>query len=88
MLCYSYFQGIRDSHLPAVDRDGLVSRAVAILQQRFAARMKEEALIYSNLFMKLRALALSRNDKQYIHRLDAEDSFVRLYLDKIFLGLF
>jgi len=87
MLCYSYFQGIRDSHLPAIDKDGLVSRVVDILQQRFSARMKEEALIYSNLFMKLRPLAVSRDDKQYLHRLEAEDIFVRLYLEKIFLAL-
>lgn len=87
MLSYSYFQGLRDSHLPSIDKDQLVARSISILWQRFQSRIKEEAIIYSNMLPKLRALARSRSDQQLLHRIETEDSFVNLYLADIFLAI-
>jgi hypothetical protein len=80
MLSYTYFQGIRDSHLINVNRDQLVLRTNRILRERFPARIKEESLIYQSLLDPMRALALANNDLQLIHRIETEDSFVRLYM--------
>ena len=84
MLCYSYFQGIRDSHLREIDRDNLVTRTMKILSIRFPGRIKEEALIYGNLFPKIRAIAQNSNDMMLMHRIDCEDSFVRHYCSELF----
>jgi hypothetical protein len=80
MLSYSYFQGIRDSHLMNVNREQLVLRAIRILNERFPARMKEEILIYKKLFSEAYPLAVKNNDLQLIHRIEAEEAFVRLYM--------
>lgn len=87
MLCYSYFQGIRDSHLPDTNRDNLVSRTIRIIALRFPERIKEEAIIYSNVFTKIRALAQSSNDMQLLHRLECEDTFVRHFCSALFTAL-